>query len=143
MIIVSIISLVKFHSHINFMPFEPQPHQKRLLGTRCGIPARDLSLHRMGELGGLAEETDNPRKNVPKAVFMSICVMLVTYTFFAFSTVVGFKGNERHPDQRGHSLPLGRQGRLRGHPLLRLPRRHDLDAGRADRGHELAGSPDL
>ena len=24
---------------------------------------------------------------------MSICVMLVTYTFFAFSTVVGFKGN--------------------------------------------------
>jgi amino acid transporter len=30
---------------------------------------------------------------VPKAVFMSICIMLVTYTFFAFSTVVGFKGN--------------------------------------------------
>ncbi len=30
---------------------------------------------------------------MPKAVFFSICVMLVTYTFFAFSTVVGFKDN--------------------------------------------------
>jgi amino acid transporter len=41
----------------------------------------------------LAEETDNPRKNIPRAVFTSTLIMLVAYVLFAFSTVVGFKNN--------------------------------------------------
>jgi amino acid transporter len=93
MIIVSIISLVKFHSHINFMPFEPSHIKNGFSGLAAGFPLAIYLFIGWENSAALAEETSNPRKNVPKAVFMSICVMLVTYTFFAFSTVVGFKGN--------------------------------------------------
>jgi amino acid transporter len=93
MIIVSIISLVKFHSHINFMPFEPSHIKNGFSGLAAGFPLAIYLFIGWENSAALAEETNNPRKNVPKAVFMSICVMLVTYTFFAFSTVVGFKGN--------------------------------------------------
>ncbi|HEY1761151.1 MAG TPA: APC family permease [Acidimicrobiales bacterium] len=93
MIVISIISLVKFHSHINFMPFEPSHIKNGISGLAAGFPLAIYLFIGWENSAALAEETDNPRKNVPKAVFMSICVMLVTYTFFAFSTVVGFKGS--------------------------------------------------
>jgi amino acid transporter len=43
----------------------------------------------------LAEETDNPRRNVPRAVFLSVGIMLTSYLLFAYSTVTGF-GNNVH-----------------------------------------------
>ena len=38
----------------------------------------------------LAEETDNPRRNVPRAVFTSVLIMGVSYVLFAYATVSGF-----------------------------------------------------
>jgi amino acid transporter len=93
MIIVSIVSLVKFHSHINFAPFEPKNISGGFKGLAEGFPLAIYLFIGWENSAALAEETDNPRKNVPKAVFTSILIMLVAYTFFAFSTVVGFKGN--------------------------------------------------
>jgi amino acid transporter len=91
MIVVSIITLVKFHSHINFQPFEPKNITGGFKGLAEGFPLAIYLFIGWENSAALAEETDNPRKNVPKAVFTSICIMLVAYTFFAFSTVVGFK----------------------------------------------------
>ncbi len=93
MILVSIISLVKFHSHINLQPFNPHNIHNGFSGLAAGFPLAIYLFIGWENSAALAEETDNPRKNVPRAVFTSICIMLVAYTFFAFSTVVGFKGN--------------------------------------------------
>jgi amino acid transporter len=93
MIVVSIITLVKFHSHINFRPLEPKNITGGFKGLAEGFPLAIYLFIGWENSAALAEETDNPRKNVPKAVFTSICIMLVAYTFFAFSTVVGFKDN--------------------------------------------------
>ena len=41
----------------------------------------------------LAEETGNPRRNVPRAVFLSIALMLTGYVLFAYATVSGFHNN--------------------------------------------------
>src|SRR5229473_2539971 len=38
----------------------------------------------------LAEETGNPRRNVPRAVYMSIILMVTGYVLFAFATVTGY-----------------------------------------------------
>jgi amino acid transporter len=38
----------------------------------------------------LAEETDNPRRNVGRAVFSSVGIMSVSYVLFAYATVTGF-----------------------------------------------------
>jgi amino acid transporter len=93
MIIVSIVSLVKFHAHINFAPFEPKNITNGFRGLAAGFPLAVYLFIGWENSAALAEETDNPRKNVPKAVFTSIFIMLVAYTFFAFSTVVGFSDN--------------------------------------------------
>ncbi|MHB2027805.1 MAG: APC family permease [Acidimicrobiales bacterium] len=93
MIVISVISLVKFHAHINFQPFEPKNITGGFKGLAAGFPLAIYLFIGWENSAALAEETDNPRKNVPRAVFTSICIMLVAYTFFAFSTVVGFKGN--------------------------------------------------
>jgi amino acid transporter len=41
----------------------------------------------------LAEETNNPRRNVPRAVFLSIALMAFTYLLVAYATVTGFHYN--------------------------------------------------
>ncbi len=93
MIVVSVLSLVKFHSHINFQPFEPKNITNGFRGLAAGFPLAVYLFIGWENSAALAEETSNPRKNVPKAVFTSIVIMLVAYTFFAFSTVVGFNDN--------------------------------------------------
>jgi len=93
MIVISIITLVKFHAHINFQPFEPKNITGGFKGLAEGFPLAIYLFIGWENSAALAEETNNPRKNVPKAVFTSICIMLVAYTFFAFATVVGFKDN--------------------------------------------------
>ena len=93
MVIVSILSLIKFHAHINLQPFEPKNITGGFSGLSAGFPLAIYLFIGWENSAALAEETDNPRKNIPRAVFTSIIIMLVSYTFFAFSTVVGFKGN--------------------------------------------------
>jgi len=110
MIVVSVLSLVKFHSHINLRPFEPKNITNGFRGLAAGFPLAVYLFIGWENSAALAEETSNPRKNVPKAVFTSIPIMLVAYTFFAFSTVVGSRTTSR------------RSGPLR-YPSSRLLRR--------------------
>lgn len=93
MILISVITLVKFHTHINFRPFEPKNITGGFKGLAAGFPLAIYLFIGWENSAALAEETNDPRTNVPKAVFTSICIMLVAYTFFAFSTVVGFADN--------------------------------------------------
>ena len=93
MLLVGIITLIKFHGYINFKPFEPKNITGGFKGLAAGFPLAIYLFIGWENSAALAEETDNPRKNVPRAVFTSILIMVVAYTFFAFSTVVGFKDN--------------------------------------------------
>ncbi len=93
MIIVGVVSLVKFHAHISWAPLDPRNITHGFSGLAAGFPLAVYLFIGWENSAALAEETDNPRRNVPRAVFTSILIMLVAYTFFAFSTVVGFKGN--------------------------------------------------
>ncbi len=93
MLVVSVAALIKFHSHINFQPFEPKNITNGFKGLAEGFPLAVYLFIGWENSAALAEETDNPRKNVPKAVFASIAIMGTAYLLFAFSTIVGFKDN--------------------------------------------------
>ena len=93
LLVVSIVTLVKFHGYINFKPFEYHNISGGFKGLAEGFPLAIYLFIGWENSAALAEETKDPRKNVPKAVFTSICIMLVAYVLFAFSTVVGFKDN--------------------------------------------------
>jgi amino acid transporter len=93
LLVVSIVTLIKFHGYINFKPFEYHNISGGFKGLAEGFPLAIYLFIGWENSAALAEETKDPRKNVPKAVFTSIAIMLVAYVLFAFSTVVGFKDN--------------------------------------------------
>jgi amino acid transporter len=93
LVIVSIAALIKFHGNLSWAPFNPSKITNGLSGLGVGFPLAVYLFIGWENSAALAEETDNPRRNVPKAVFTSIGVMAVSYLLFAYSTVIGFKGN--------------------------------------------------
>jgi amino acid transporter len=93
LVVVSVIALIKFHSSITFRPFEPKNIHNGFSGLAAGFPLAVYLFIGWENSAALAEETDNPRKNIPRAVFTSALIMLVAYVLFAFATVVGFKNN--------------------------------------------------
>ena len=93
LIVVSIVSLAKNGGHLSFAPFEPRHILNGFSGLAAGFPLAVYLFIGWENSAALAEETGNPRRNVPRAVFLSIALMLVSYVLFAFATVSGFGDN--------------------------------------------------
>jgi amino acid transporter len=93
MLIVAIVALIKFHGYITFKPFEPRLIHNGLKGLAAGFPLAVYLFIGWENSAALAEETRDPRKNVPRAVYSSIAIMVCAYVLFAFATIVGFKNN--------------------------------------------------
>jgi amino acid transporter len=93
LIVVSIIALVKNGGHLSAIPFEPSHITNGFTGLAAGFPLAVYLFIGWENSAALAEETDNPRRNVPRAVFLSITLMVVGYLLFAYSTVSAFGYN--------------------------------------------------
>ena len=93
LLLVSIVALFKYHAHLTFGPFEPKNITNGFKGLAAGFPLAVYLFIGWENSAALAEETDNPRKNVPRAVFTSIVIMLASYVLFAYATIVGFSNN--------------------------------------------------
>ena len=93
LVVVSVIALIEFHSSISFRPLSRRTSTTAFSGLAAGFPLAVYLFIGWENSAALAEETDNPRKNIPKAVFTSTLIMLVSYVLFSFATVVGFKNN--------------------------------------------------
>jgi amino acid transporter len=92
LIVVSVAALVKNGGHLNLTPFEPS-HLTSFSGLAAGFPLAVYLFIGWENSAALAEETGNPRRNVPRAVFLSIALMAGTYLLVAYSTVSGFGYN--------------------------------------------------
>jgi len=114
LVVVSVVALIKFHGSITFRPFEPKNIHNGFSGLAAGFPLAIYLFIGWENSAALAEETDNPRKNIPRAVFTSTLIMLVAYVLFAFATVVGFKNNVAN----WNAWPGG-HGRLEAQPFER------------------------
>jgi len=93
LIVVSIGVLIKSGGHLSAVPFEPSHITKGFSGLAAGFPLAVYLFIGWENSAALAEETGNPRRNVPRAVFLSIALMAVGYVLFAFATVTGFGYN--------------------------------------------------
>lgn len=90
LVVVSIATIAKNGGHLSGTPFEPSHIHKGLSGLAAAFPLAVYSFIGWENSASLAEETDNPRRNVPRAVFMSVSMMAVGYVLFAYATVTGF-----------------------------------------------------
>jgi amino acid transporter len=93
LLVVAVATLIMNGGHLSFAPFEPKNITNGFSGLAAGFPLAVYLFIGWENSAALAEETDNPRRNVPRAVFMSIALMAVTYLLLAYSTVTGFNYN--------------------------------------------------
>jgi amino acid transporter len=93
LVVVSVAALIKNGGHLSLTPFEPSHVSGGIKGFAAGFPLAIYSFIGWENSASLAEETDNPRRNVPRAVFLSVSLMAVGYVLFAYATVSGFNYN--------------------------------------------------
>src|SRR5215469_12717631 len=93
LIVVSVAAIIKNGGHLSGVPFDPSHITNGFSGLAAGFPLAIYLFIGWENSAALAEETGDPRRNVPRAVYLSIAMMGVTYLLLAFSTVVGFHDN--------------------------------------------------
>jgi amino acid transporter len=90
MVAVCVVVLIDQRSHLSAVPFSWSHLSGGLTGLSAGFP---LALYMfIGWENGpaLAEECRNPKRTVPRALYISIAVGAVLFVFFAYATVTGF-----------------------------------------------------
>jgi amino acid transporter len=93
LVIVSLASIISDAGHLSLTPFDPGHITNGFSGLAAGFPLAIYLFIGWENSAALAEETDNPRRNVPRAVFLSVGIMAVSYLLFAYATVTGFDYN--------------------------------------------------
>jgi amino acid transporter len=93
LLVVAIAALIKNGGHLSGVPFEPSHITNHFSGLALAFPLGVYLFIGWENSAALAEETNNPRRNVPRAVFMSVALMAVTYLILAYSTVSAFHYN--------------------------------------------------
>src|SRR6201993_1449185 len=93
LIVVSVAAIIKNGGHLSAVPFEPSHITNGVSGLAAGFPLAVYLFIGWENSAALAEETSEPRRNVPRAVFLSIAMMGVGYVLFAYATLTGFGYN--------------------------------------------------
>ncbi|HEY1918225.1 MAG TPA: APC family permease [Streptosporangiaceae bacterium] len=93
LIILSVASLIKNGAHLSGAPFNPHNFAGGFSGAAAGFPLAVYLFIGWENSAALAEETGNPRRNVPRAVYLSVALMAFTYLLLSYSTVSGFGYN--------------------------------------------------
>src|ERR1700758_5585444 len=93
LIVVSVAAIIKNGGHLSAGAFEPSHTTNGFSGLAAGFPLAVYLFIGWENSAALAEETGNPRRNVPRAVFLSIVLMAVLYLLVAYATVSGFHDN--------------------------------------------------
>ena len=93
LLVVAVALLIEHSGSITLKPFDPGNLHRGFSGLSLGFPLAVYLFIGWENSAALAEETNNPRRNVPRAVFVSIVLMALTYLLLAYSTVSGFNNN--------------------------------------------------
>jgi amino acid transporter len=94
LLVVSIAVLIKDGGHLSSVPFQPSHITNHFSGLALAFPLAIYLFIGWENSAALAEETTNPRRNVPRAVFLSIALMAVLYLLVSYATVTAFHYNE-------------------------------------------------
>jgi amino acid transporter len=93
LLVVSVAVLIKNGGHLSGVPFQPSHITNHFSGLALAFPLAIYLFIGWENSAALAEETASPRRNVPRAVYMSIALMAFTYLLLSYATVSGFQYN--------------------------------------------------
>ena len=90
---VATAALVETHIPLKWSPLSPAHITRGWAGLGLAFPLASYFFIGFENSAALAEETTNPRKNVPRAIMTSIVIMAFIYLYTAFGTITGFHDN--------------------------------------------------
>src|SRR6202042_1435575 len=85
LLVVSIAVLIKNGGHLSSVPFQPSHITNHFSGLALAFPLAIYLFIGWENSAALAEETTNPRRNVPRAVFLSIALMAILYLLVSYA----------------------------------------------------------
>lgn len=92
LVLVSVITLATHAAHLSLAPFNPA-NIGGMAALGAAFPIAVYLFVGWENSASLAEETSEPRRNVPKAIYSSVLLMTVSYVLFMYSTVVSYNYN--------------------------------------------------
>jgi len=90
MIAVCIVVLLDQRSALSAVPLEPSHITGGLAGLSAGFPLALYMLIGWENGAALAEECRDPKRTIPRALYISIVAGTLLFVFFAYSTITGF-----------------------------------------------------
>jgi amino acid transporter len=90
---IAIALLIQHSGSISLKPFNPSNLHRGFSGLSLGFPLAVYLFIGWENSAAMAEESRDPRRAVPRAVFSSILLIAVVYVFLSYATVVGFDNN--------------------------------------------------
>jgi amino acid transporter len=92
LLVLGSIFMLADHSHsLTLAPFRFSNLNGGLAGLGAGFPLAVYLFIGWENSASLAEETENPRRNIPRALITGTLAIGVFYVFLAYATVAGFK----------------------------------------------------
>jgi amino acid transporter len=93
LVVVSVAVLIVHGGSLSLAPLNPANITGGIAGLGLAFPICVYMFIGWENSASLAEETTDPRRNVPRAIYSSILLMGLSYLFFMYATVVAFNYN--------------------------------------------------
>jgi amino acid transporter len=90
MVAVCLIVLVDQRAVLSAIPFSWAHLTGGLAGLSAGFPLALFMFIGWGNGPALAEETRDPRRTIPRALYLSVAIAAALLVFFAYATITGF-----------------------------------------------------
>lgn len=90
MVTACVVVLVNRSVQLSGAPFDPSRLSDGLAGLSAGFPLALYMFVGWENAAALAEETREPRRTIPLALYVSVGVALLLFVLFAYATIAGF-----------------------------------------------------
>jgi amino acid transporter len=90
MVAVCLLVLVDQRATLSAVPFSWAHLTGGLAGLSAGFPLAVFMFIGWENGPSLAEESRNPRRTIPRAMYLSVAIAAVLFIFFAYATITGF-----------------------------------------------------
>ena len=91
MVVVCVLVLVDRRAHLSGIPFSWAHLTGGLAGLSAGFPLALFMFIGWENGPALAEESRDPRRTIPRALYISVALAAALLVFFAYATITGFR----------------------------------------------------
>ena len=95
LLVAAVVMLILNWDALSLAPFRPSNLSGGLAGLGLGFPLAVYSFVGWENSATLAEETQDPRKNIPRALVIGTLTIGLLYIFLAYSTEIAFHNNAK------------------------------------------------